>query len=162
MRSRTSSTAALLLGAALAFSPTLGAQQPAGQPIAPAKRAVIVRFLELTGAAQLSLQAMETMVPVQRTANPEIPGIFWDVFLARARRDVGMLIDSLVPIYNAHFSQEQMEELVRFQESTIGQHLTKVQPLITQASMQAGQRWGAEMGRQVAESLSAAGVTFPN
>ncbi len=98
------------------------------------------------------------MVPAQRAANPQIPGAFWDAFLARARRDLPQLVDSLVPVYAAHLSQAELDQLVRFYESPLGKHLSEVQPQILQESMQVGQTWGGVIGRQVGESLSRSGV----
>ena len=149
---------ALLL--ALALAAPLSAQKNAAPDAA--KTAVIRRLLELTQSAQLSLRAMEVMVPAQRAANPQIPAAFWDAFLARARRDVHQLVDSLVPIYAAHFTQAELEELVRFYQSPMGRRLTQMQPLITQESIEVGQRWGAMIGREVADSLMAAGSKPPN
>ncbi|MDP3909222.1 MAG: DUF2059 domain-containing protein [Gemmatimonadales bacterium] len=147
----------LIVGCALATS--AAAQDTA--PRAPARQATIRRFLEITGAAQLSVTAMETMLPAQRAANPQIPAVFWDVFMARARRDVHQLIDSLIPVYAEHFTHAQMEEMVRFYESPLGRHLVRVQPRVTQRSMELGQRWGELLGQQVAESLMQAGVRGP-
>ena len=149
---------ALLL--ALALAAPLSAQKNAAPDAV--KTAVIRRLLELTQSAQLSLRAMEVMVPAQRAANPQIPAAFWDAFLARARRDVHQLVDSLVPIYAAHFTQAELEELVRFYQSPMGRRLTQMQPLITQESIEVGQRWGAMIGREVADSLMAAGSKPPN
>jgi hypothetical protein len=50
---------------------------------------------------------------------------------------------------------------VRFYESPLGRHLTTVQPQLNQVTMETGQRWGAVIGQQVAESLARAGVTLP-
>jgi len=101
------------------------------------------------------------MLPAQRAANPQIPAAFWDAFLARARRDIPQLVDSLVPIYASHFTRPELDELVRFYQSPLGRHLAEVQPLITQASVQAGQRWGSAIGRDIGDSLARAGATPP-
>lgn len=138
------------------------APAPAQRDVVTAeRRATIRRVLEITGAGQMALQAMEAMVPAQRTANPQIPAAFWDVFLARARRDMPRLVDSLVPVYAAHFTHAQMQELLRFYETPLGRHLIAVQPQIARTSMEVGQRWGSVIGQQVAESLSQAGVRPP-
>jgi len=128
------------------------------QPVDPATAATVRRLLELTGAARLAVQTMEAMVPAQRQAMPQVPAAFWDAFMAHARRDIGQLVDSLVPVYAAHFTLAQLQELVRFYESPLGRRLAEMQPLITQESMQAGQRWGALLGAQIGDSLARAGV----
>jgi len=144
------------LAAAMTATPVLAQQNPAS--VDPAKASVIRHLLELTGAARLAMRGMEAMVPAQRAVNPQIPSAFWDAFLARARRDVRQLVDSMVPIYASHFSQAELEELVRFYETPVGRRLNEVQPLIVQESMEAGQRWGATIGREVGESLARSGV----
>jgi hypothetical protein len=138
---------------------TASAQQ--GRPVDPATAASVRRLLTLTGAARLSVTAMEAMIPAQRAANPQIPGAFWDAFLAHARRDTTQLINLLIPIYAAHLTRPELEELVRFYSSPLGRRLAAAQPAITQESILAGQTWGAAIGKQVADSLSAAGVKPP-
>lgn len=145
----------LMLAAATLWTPVL-AQQRA--PVDPAKSSTIRHLLDLTGAARLALNGMEAMVPAQRAANPQIPVVFWDAFLARARQDLNQLVDSMIPIYASHFSLAELDQLVRFYESPLGRHLNEVQPLILQESMQMGQRWGAIIGREVGESLARSGV----
>ena len=151
---------ALTFAAAVVTTPVRGQRRPA--PVDPAKTTTIRRLLDLTGAARLALSGMESMVPAQRAANPQIPGAFWDAFLARARRSLPQLVEAMVPVYASHFSQAELEQLVRFYESPLGKHLSEVQPLILQESMQAGQTWGAAIGREVGESLSRSGVKPPN
>ena len=149
---------ALVTLLALPLGAPLRAQQPA---VDPATATTVRRLLDLTGAARLAVQTMETLVPAQRQAMPQVPAAFWDAFMAHARRDIGQLVDSLVPVYAAHFTPAQLQELVRFYESPLGHRLAEVQPLIAQESMQVGQRWGAALGRQIGDSLSRAGVFKP-
>jgi uncharacterized protein len=122
----------------------------------------IRHLLSLTGSARLAVQGIEAMIPAQRDANPRIPAVFWDAFLARARRDTAQFVELLVPIYAAHLTRAELEALVRFYEQPLGKRLAEVLPLINQESIQAGQGWGANIGRQIAESLSQSGVAFPN
>ena len=145
---------------AVALTMPLGAQQTRG-PVDSATTATIRRLLDLIGAAPLALRSMESMIPAQRAASPQVPAVFWDAFLDRARRNISHLVDEMVPIYAAHFTPAQLSELVRFYESPLGRHLAEVQPLVAQESIQAGQRWGGAIGRVVAESLSRAGVKLP-
>lgn len=146
----------LVILVALAIGAPAAAQRA---PVNPATAATIRRLLELTGAAKLALQSMEQMVPSQRAVNPQVPAAFWDAFLAHARRDVSQLVDSLVPVYAAHFTKAELDELVRFYESPIGRRMSAVQPMITQESMQAGQRWGARIGGEIGDSLARAAAT---
>jgi len=147
--------------AALSVTAPLRAQGKQGG-VDAATAATVRRLLELTGTAQLALRGIESMVPMQRAANPQIPAAFWDALVARARRDLPQYIDSLIPIYASHLTRAELEQLVRFYESPVGRRLAEVTPLISQESMQLGQRWGAAMGREVGDSLARAGVKPAN
>jgi hypothetical protein len=48
------------------------------------------------------------------------------------------MIDAVVPIYQRHFTSADVEELVRFYSSPVGQKLLNEQPKMLQESMQAG------------------------
>jgi hypothetical protein len=104
---------------------------------------------------------MESMIAAQRQANPQIPAGFWDAFMAHARRDTTRLIDMLVPIYAAHLTRSEIEELLRFYLSPVGQRLTAVQPDILRESTLAGQQWGEVIGRAVGDSLAHAQGSLP-
>ena len=152
---------AAMCGLVLIISPAATQQQPASRPVDAATAAEARRLLAVTGATKLMLSTMESMIAAQREANPQIPEAFWDVFMAHARRDTTQLIDMLVPIYASHLTQSELEELLRFYTSPIGQRLTAAQPEILKESTLAGQNWGASIGRVVGESLSRAQGSRP-
>jgi uncharacterized protein len=145
--------------AVLVASP-LAAQQKA-PAVSPAKVTLIRRILQLTNAGDLTLSAMEAAMPAQRAATPQIPAEFWTEFSARARREIPQLLERLIPIYDASFSEAQLQQLVRFYESPLGRHLVSVQPTVTVQSIQAGQQWGAEIGAEVGRDLQRRGIQAP-
>jgi hypothetical protein len=122
-------------------------------PFDTATTNTIRRLLELVHAATVMQQGIEAMIPAQRAASPQIPAAFWDVFLAHTRRNLPRLVDALVPIYASRFSKAELDELVRFYASPVGRHLAEAQPAMMQESMVLGQAWGAEIGREIADSL---------
>ena len=137
------------------------AAQQKVQAVSSAKMALIRRILVLTNAGDLTISAMEAAIPAQRAANPQIPAEFWTEFSARARRDIPQLLERLIPVYDANFSEAQLQQLVRFYESPIGRHLVSVQPNVTVQSIQTGQQWGAEIGAEVARELQRRGIPAP-
>ena len=141
------------------LSSTARAQQqppPAPPTPSPATAAAARKLLTASGATKLVISSMETMIASQRSANPQIPAAFWDAFMAHARRDTTRLIDMLVPIYASHLSQADLEELIKFYSSPVGQHFIAAQPGIVQESTQAGQSWGEMIARIVGDSLQQA------
>jgi len=153
--------ATAMCGLLLIVSPAAAQQQQASRPVDPATAASARRLLAVTGATKLMLGTMQTMIAAQRNANPQIPPEFWDVFMAHARRDTTRLIDLLVPIYAAHLTRSELDDLVQFYTSPLGQRLTAVQPDILRESTVAGQQWGEVIGRMVGDSLTRAQGKLP-
>lgn len=149
---------ALFATIALARPAVAQIHEPVDSGTTAATTAAIHRLLELTGTAEVALHGVEAMVRAQRTSNPQIPPAFWDALLARARRQMPQYVDSLIPIYRAHLTRAEVDQLVKFYESPIGRRVTEVTPVITQESMELGQRWGLTIGREVGDSLAHASV----
>jgi uncharacterized protein len=156
MRSR------LLLGASLAAGLLFTASAAAAQAPAPApdarKAAVIRQLLEETHAADQMIAVVETNLPAQRAAMPGIPAVFWDRFIAGVRAQRGELLDAIVPIYARAFDLAELEQLLAFYKTPLGQRLIVLQPSLLRDSTQVGQLWGARIGQAVGEQLAKEGV----
>jgi len=157
MRSTTMAIVAVLMTASLA--PSAAGQQPS-PAIDSGTAATARRLLTVMGSAKLAVQSMEAMLPAQKAALPQVPAAFWDAFLSRARHDTTALAEMLVPIYAAHFTRGELEGLIAFYQTPLGAKVARVQPAITQESIEAGRNWGATIGREIGDSLAQAGVKF--
>lgn len=130
-----------------------------GQPGQPSeKERIIRRILEVTRTADAMLVTMEAALPTQRASNPNIPAVFWDRFIARARAERGALIDSIVPVYDRHFTVEELREVLRFYETPVGRRMMLAMPDIMRESMVVGQRWGFVIGQEIGEQLRKEGL----
>jgi hypothetical protein len=126
-------------------------------PVDPAKVKSIRQLLELTHVAALLAQNMDVSMQNQRQVNPQIPAAFWDSFTKKAHERISELIDSIVPIYARHFSQAEVDQLVSFYATPLGQRLLIEQPAIMGESTDMGRKWGMVLGREVGDSLARAG-----
>jgi uncharacterized protein len=67
------------------------------------------------------------------------------------------LINAIIPIYQRHLTKTDIEEMIRFYSSPVGQKLLREQPQIIQESMQAGaavqQKRMDEMNAKIQERL---------
>ncbi|HKF22061.1 MAG TPA: DUF2059 domain-containing protein [Candidatus Angelobacter sp.] len=76
----------------------------------------------------------------ERVPNPTpkqlaaLHGMFDDIVNA----SMDDMINALIPIYQRHLTKADLEELIRFYSSPVGQKLLHEQPAIIQESMQAG------------------------
>ena len=140
--------------------PMLGRPLPAQrQAAADSQKAVVIRrLLEVTHAADQMTTAIETSLPMQRAANPKIPAVFWDRFLAQARARRGEFVDSLVPLYSQRFELADLKAMLELYQSPFGQRLLQIQPQVMKESMLMGQRWGSRLGAEIGQQLAAEGV----
>ena len=123
--------------------------------------ALIEQLLGLTRAAELIAMGIENAIPQQRMSHPDIPEVFWEEFVARARSDSSRFVEMLIPIYANHLSQDHLEQLIAFYESPVGQHFAATQPLIARESMAAGRHWGAQLGAEISADLAQRGIRIP-
>jgi hypothetical protein len=162
----------LLLGSAYAQtsgSPTLPAEHatqqqpapaagPADQPpkIDPAKTADIRQLMEVVGVKALMIQMMDTMGdtirPLMTNALPQgeyrekLVDLFFVKFKSKA--DTQQLLDSIVPLYDKHFSAEEIKGLIQFYQTPLGQKTAKVMPELMAESQEQGRKWGETLGRE--------------
>lgn len=160
-RDRLLRTHVMLVVLCIAAPARATAQEPRADGVDPQKASLIRQLLDIVGTPQLSLQALETSVHMQRTADTTIPQVFWEEFLERARNDVDRFITLMVPVYDTHYSLSDLEELIVFYQTPLGQRLLAAQPAVLQAGITAGQRWGAALGAEVAADLAARGIIIP-
>jgi uncharacterized protein len=125
--------------------------------VSASKVAIIRRILERTKAIDRVLSGIEAAIPAQRASNPQIPRVFWDELLARARGDTVRLVDLLARAYDSQFSVAELEQLAAFYDSPVGRHLIQAQPTILAQTAQAGQLWGARLSADVMQDLQRRG-----
>lgn len=122
-----------------------------------AKLADIKKLLELTGSAKLGRQTMEFMIGSFKKSMPDVPAEFWDEFMKEIKDDE--LINLVAPIYAKHYTQQDIQKLIAFYESDIGQKSIQVTPLIVQESQLVGQQWGAQIAEKIKTRLEKQGYS---
>jgi hypothetical protein len=137
----------LLLVCSFPAVPQTPVQKPSTeQPPGPsdseraAKREDIRRLIHLTGAANISADALQKMIEPLKASYPQVPEDFWNTFVHEVHSDE--LIDLVVPIYDKYYTRDEIQELTRFYQSPIGQKTIKVLPKLSAEAIDAGQEWG--------------------
>lgn len=120
-------------------------------PAAVSKRADIKRLMEVTDVSSLGMQIMNQMILTMQKGRSEAHKKFWTDYLAEV--DPNDLIEMIIPIYERHFTHEELKQLIAFYESPIGKKLIKVQPQIMMDSMAAGEEWGKKLVQRAMEKL---------
>lgn len=115
------------------------------------KRAEIRKLIELTGAANVSTDALRQVIAPIRAGFPQVPDEFWDTFMKEV--DPAELIDLVVPIYDRYYTRDDIHELTRFYESPVGQKTIKVLPKLSAEAISAGQQWGQTVADRAMRKL---------
>jgi uncharacterized protein len=125
------------------------------KPISPEKEKSIRRLLDLAGTKALMAQAMGQM---EKTTRPELegslpPGEYREKLIEaffvkfRAKFDVQKMVELAVPIYDKYFSLEEVQGLIHFYETPLGQKSISVLPQLTAELMEEGRQWGEDAAR---------------
>ena len=111
----------------------------------------IIRLMQMTGSADVGIQVMQSMIVQFRQILPEVPEDYWNQFMDRVNPDE--MISMIVPIYDKHFSHDDIKDIITFYETPTGKKLIQKLPFITQESMSAGQAWGQRLGLEIQQQL---------
>ena len=125
----------------------------------PQKEADIRRLMAVTGAIDLGMQMMSAtnIKPLLEQSLP--PGEYRpkliDLFVEKFQTEgtAESLTRLLIPIYDRHFSDEDIKGLIVFYETPLGKKAISVLPQVLSDSQQAGKQWGGELGRRCMEEV---------
>jgi uncharacterized protein len=125
------------------------------------KLQLIRAVLAESHAVDLMYQSMQAAAPAQRAANPAIPAAFFDRFLAAVRERKDELVALFIPIYERHFTADELRQLLAFYRTPIGQKLIAEQPAVAQEAMAVGQQWGQRLGFEIGQKMAAEAQKAP-
>jgi hypothetical protein len=139
----------------LCFTPALMAQST---PVAT-KEENIRKLLTLTDARGTFKQSLETQISLMRRTAKEIPPKFWDEVLKEV--DPDKFVELLIPVYDTHFSNDELKGLIAFYQTPLGKKMISKLPVIMTESAAAGAKYGQEIAGKVIQRMRAEG-TFPS
>ena len=145
-------------GIAAAAALALGA---AGQAVAaqPSEKQVRELF-EVMHMDRMFGQMNTQMVTVMGQAVPCVPASYWQGFIdgdgARA------VVDRMVPVFQRHFSAEEIDGLLKFYRSPLGQKVIAEMPATMAEGMQIGRQWGQQRAQEMLGQLQKQGKVDTN
>ncbi len=108
------------------------------------------QLMDKVGAGKLGVQVMQQMLPNLKKMIPNAPEEFWSDVMKEVTPEG--LVQQIVPIYQKHLSQTDVDNLSAFYDTETGKKLIAVQPIIVRESMLAGQQWGGDIAKKVIET----------
>ena len=123
--------------------------------IDPAKADSIRELARITGQSNLAKQIMGQMVDQFKQVIPEVPDNVWSEMMSD--ENIDELLENIVPIYDRNFTQEDINGLLAFYRSDLGQRVLAKMPVVMQEGMLAGQEWGEALAQRIKEKLQKKG-----
>lgn len=145
MRKRTAVAAGLLLAVCTG-------QAMAAQPSEQQVR----KLMEVVGMGRMLSQMNSQMAGVMQTALPCVPASYWQGFVDQ--NATNQLIGRMVPVYQKHFTDKEIDELLKFYGTPTGQKVIREMPATMAEGMQIGKTWGQERGQQMIKQLQGQGT----
>ncbi|MBU6247069.1 MAG: DUF2059 domain-containing protein [Xanthomonadaceae bacterium] len=132
---------------ALMASPASAAQASASQ---------IRELMGMFGTQRMFQQMNAQMAEMMVKQLPCVPPGFWNGFLDDS--STRELTDKLVPIYQRHFTEQDVRGLLKFYRSPLGRKLLLEQPSVMTEVMQVGRKWGEQRARSMIAGLQGDGT----
>lgn len=132
-----------------------------GQAVAvqPSEQQVRQLF-EVMHMSQMFGQMNSQMAGVMGQAVPCVPASYWQGFIDANGSQ--QLLGRMVPIYQSHFTADDVTGLLKFYRSPLGQKVITQMPLTMAEGMKIGQQWGRERGQAMIKQLQQNGTLDAN
>ena len=115
----------------------------------------VKEFLEISGAGKMGAQMAKEMIANFQKSFSTVPSEFWEK--VKAEINGPDLINMLVPVYSKYYTESELDELIKFYKTPIGQKVLAVTPEIMRESMQLGQSWGRKIADKIIKELTEKG-----
>jgi hypothetical protein len=115
----------------------------------------IQKLMTITGERNLTRQVTLQTINTLKKQYPQVPQKFWDSFLAEMNyEEVNQRIEG---VYNKYFTEEDIQGMISFYQTPLGQKIISVLPQLAQESSKVGQQYGIEAATRAIKKLQAAG-----
>jgi uncharacterized protein len=130
--------------------------------VSPSKDKEIRRLLKLTESSKVGQQVMSQMFAMFKRSATEVPDSVWEELNKEFSDDLssGAFLDRVVPVYSAHFSEQDIKGLIAFYESPLGKKTISKMPQVVSEMMMVGQQWGEDMLKKLRERLKKKGYNI--
>lgn len=140
-------------GVALALAMGMGQAMAAS---GPATEDQVRQLMEVVGVGKMLLQMNTQAVTTLQQSMPCVQPEFWQNYMDANQTQ--LFIGRLVPVYQKHFTADEMAGLLKFYRSPLGQKVINEMPITMAEANQAGQEWSHERSDQMVMELKHMGT----
>jgi uncharacterized protein len=115
-------------------------------------------MFKVSGTEESYQAVVKQMFGMFRQQSPNVDLNIWtELEKEFSKTSIDDLVKLQVPVYKKYLTQGDIEEMIKFYKTPVGQKYAKSTPLIMQESMQVGQQWGLKLGEEIAKKLKEKG-----
>lgn len=122
---------------------------------APATEEQVRQLLDVVGVGKMLAQMNTQAVTTLQQSMPCVAPDFWQNYMDANQTQ--LFIGRLVPVYQHHFTADELEGLLKFYRSPLGQKVVNEMPVTMAEASQAGQQWSHERSDQMIAELKQMG-----
>lgn len=114
------------------------------------KKQKILKLIEVTGSSKLGYQIFDNVINMIKDKNPMA-----EEFVSEIKKEVNPegISNLYIPIYDKYYTEEDLDNLIKFYQSPTGKKVTSVMPEMLNESMEAGKQWGISLAQKIIEKL---------
>ncbi|KMQ58704.1 hypothetical protein ACM46_22050 [Chryseobacterium angstadtii] len=116
-----------------------------------ASEAKVRELIKVMNADKMAITAMRQQMQEIKNNSPSISDEFFNEFIAEVTTE--RITELYIPIYAKYYTESDIDELIRFYKSPVGQKTISVLPAIMTESVEAGGKMGKEIAMRVKEKL---------
>lgn len=116
------------------------------------KEAKIKELIEVTGVSKMAVQGAQQFVNTYKENYKDIPDEFWNGFLKEVSTEEFSKL--YIPIYSKYYTESDLDELIKFYKTPIGQKTISNIPLIMNESMEVGREWGQNLAKKLIDKIN--------
>lgn len=116
------------------------------------------KMFRASGTEESYQAAIKQMFTMFKEQSPNVKASVWDEYENEfLHTSINELVEMLVPVYKKYMSIDDLEAMIKFYETPVGQKYAKSTPLIMRESMEIGQKWGERIGEEIGHKLKEKG-----
>jgi hypothetical protein len=121
----------------------------------PASEEQVRQLMDVVGVGKMLSQMNAQAVSTMQQSMPCVPGDFWQNYMDANQTQ--QFIGRLVPVYQHHFSADELDGMLKFYRSPLGQKVITEMPTTMAEANQAGQQWSHDRSDQMIAELKQMG-----
>lgn len=127
-----------------------------GQAVAaPASEAQVRDLMQVMGVQQSLGMMNQQITAVMAQKLPCVPASYWGSFIDQPNSTT--LMNGMIPAFQKHFTAEDIDGLLKFYRSPLGQKVIKEMPQVMAENVKLNQQWGQQRGAQMIDQLKTQG-----